>query len=79
MGGWGRRYLSLVSISFAGSVLWEGCPFHMGILEGWAISWGYFFIGMGYGVVPATPSHEEQRSRDQLLTYTRSKVNDKVL
>ena len=31
---------------------------------------------LSWGVVPATPPHGEQRSRDQLLPYIRSKVND---
>ena len=63
-GGGGRRDLSLVSISFAGYYAF-GRRVHF--------IWGSLFIGgvghflgvvfllacMGYGVVPATPPHEE--------------------
>ena len=66
-----------MSISFAGVLcFWEGCPFHMGVVFIGGVSHflGVFFIGMGYGVLPATPPHREQRSCDQLLPYTRSKV-----
>ena len=61
-----------VSISYGGSLIFGGVGHFMGVV---------FFIGTGsgYGVVPATPPHGEQRSRDQMLPCTRSKVNDTVL
>ena len=58
-----------VSISYGVSLIIGGVGHFLGVV----------FIGMGYGVAPATPPHGEQRSLDQLLPYTRSKVNDTVL
>ena len=67
---WGTMLLGGGSISYGGSLFIGGVGHFLGVV---------FFIGMGYGVVPATPPHGEQRSRDQLLPYTRSKVNDTML
>ena len=69
----GTMLLGRVSISYGGSLFIEGV--HGPFLG------GSFFIGMGYGIVPTTLPHihREQRSHDQLLPYTRSKVNDTVL
>ena len=68
--GAGTMLLGGVSISYGCSLFIGGVGHFLAVV---------FFIGMGYGIVPATPPHGEQRSRDQLLPYTRSKVNDTVL
>ena len=54
-----------VSISYGVSLINGGVGHFLGVV---------FFIGMGYGVAPATPPHGEQRSLDQHILGQRSMI-----